>query len=944
MKKLLKNLLNIREGEGNKTFLMFAYIFLIIASLVIMKPIRTSLFLTRYGIEQLPYVFVLVAPAALIFIRLYSNFANKVRLYFLIFNTHLVFISLLIIFWILLYTNVEAGWLLYAFFVYVGIFGLAATSQFWLLANYVFDAREAKRLFGILGAGGILGGIFGGYLDKILAPNFGSNNMLFFCLLFWFICMIILKIVWKEAARYNYKDILAQQQRVQRHRSSDANPFSIIFNSKHLLFLAAVVAIAALVSSFVDYQYAYIASATIEDKDELTAFFGLWLSNLSIISLAVQFLFTSRILKHFGVTTSLFFLPFGILIGAASILLTPALWSAVTIKVGEGSFKQSINKAGMELLYLPIPSIEKNQAKAFIDISVDSFATGAGGLLLIIFANQLGFTVQQISILLFLLLSFWIYLILRVKKEYINSFRYALEKRTIDLEDQNLNVNDAAIFESITGILEGKNERQILYALQLLENINNEEFIPYFQKLLKHPSSEIRYHTLLILQTYKGVDLSSDIKNLVEDGNHNVRVEAIRYLIQHATDNVNLAHQFFADSDFNIITAALVSIALEYKENQSFKEKLDFPKLLDDFIVKLSESNVNDLEKEYIKTNIAIVLGIVSEAELDPLLFNYLFDKSIEVKKAAIDSTGKIRNRMYIPTLIQLLENKFVRKNVRMALAGFGEEIVDQLDPKLDDEQLSLQIRANFFRILSMVGSQKTVKILASYLNHPNYLFRFEAIKALNKLRNKFPLLDINPDIVKEQVLKETVKYQNILSALSLELKMSSPDSPDDDRIKTQQKHMHEARKLLIKALHEKLDGIIERIFRLLGLIYPAQDLYNSYLGIVSIRSSLKANAIEFLDNILDTNLKEVLIPIMENYSSARHLDSARMSSALSATDELQLMERLFESEDNWLKICGLYLVAQLRKFENLHLIEKLTGDPDQRVRDAAEHTLNSLQ
>jgi AAA family ATP:ADP antiporter len=944
MKNLIKNLLNIREGEGTKTFLMFAYIFLIIGSLVIMKPIRTSLFLTRYGIEQLPYVFVLVAPAALIFIRFYSRFVNKIRLNFLIFNTHLVFISLLILFWILLYTKFEAGWLLYAFFVYVGIFGLASTSQFWLLANYVFDAREAKRLFSILGAGGISGGIFGGYLDKILAPIFGTDNMLFFCLLFWFICMIILKIIWKQAARYNYKEILTQQQRVQRHRSSGTNPLSIIFNSKHLLFLAAVVAIAALVSALVDYQYAYIASAIIVDKDELTAFFGLWLSNLSIISLVVQFLFTSRILKHFGVTTSLFFLPFGILIGAVSVLFTPALWSAIAIKVGEGSFKQSIYKAGMELLYLPIPSIEKNQAKAFIDISVDSFATGAGGLLLILFANQLGFTVQQISILLFLLLTIWIYLILRVKKEYINSFRYALEKRTIDLEDQNLNVNDAAIFESITRILEGKNERQILYALQLLENINNEEFIPYFQKLLDHPSSEIRYHVLLILQTYKGVNLSPNIKHLVEDVNHNVRVEAIRYLIQRATDDVNLALQYFTDSEFNIITAALMSIAFEYKENQKFRGKIDFRKLLDEFIMILSESTVNEMEKVYIKTNIAKVLGIVSEVELDPLLFNYLFENSIEVKKAAIESAGNIRNMMYIPALIRLLENKFVRKNVRLALAAFGEDIVDQLDPKFDDEKLSVQLRANFFKIFPLVGSQRTVEILVKYLNHSNNIFRFEALKALNKLRTKFPLLDINPDIVKEQVLKETVNYHNILSALSGELNMSSQDNRDNHRIITQQLNIQEARKLLIKALHEKLDGVIERIFRLLGLIYPAQDLYNSYLGMVSTRANLKANAIEFLDNILDTTLKEVLIPIMDNYSSARHLDHPGTALEKSKVDELQVMERIFESEDNWLKICGLYLVSQLRKFESLNFLKKLAEDPDQRVREAADQALNNLQ
>ena len=60
----------------------------------------------------------------------------------------------------------------------------------------------------------------------------------------------------------------------------------------------------------------------------------------------------------------------------------------------------------------------------------------------------------------------------------MNSFRIALEKRSIDLSDQTLNINDATLFNTLTKILKGKNEKQILYGLQLLENVKNDDFIP----------------------------------------------------------------------------------------------------------------------------------------------------------------------------------------------------------------------------------------------------------------------------------------------------------------------------------------------------------------------------------------------------------------------------------------------------------------------------------
>ena len=68
------------------------------------------------------------------------------------------------------------------------------------------------------------------------------------------------------------------------------------------------------------------------------------------------------------VGVSLLILPSGIFVGAIAILFSPHLWSAILIRIADGSLKQSINKSGIELLALPIPTHIKNQAKTFIDV------------------------------------------------------------------------------------------------------------------------------------------------------------------------------------------------------------------------------------------------------------------------------------------------------------------------------------------------------------------------------------------------------------------------------------------------------------------------------------------------------------------------------------------------------------------------------------------------
>ena len=128
---------------------------------------------------------------------------------------------------------------------------------------------------------------------------------------------------------------------------------------------------------------------SIPDEDELTAFFGFWFSSFSILSLLIQLFLTRKVVGVFGVGISLYILPAGILIGALTILFVPGLWSAVFIKSADGSLKQSINKSAIELLALPVPTEIKNQAKTFIDVVVDSLATGLSGIILITLVNVL---------------------------------------------------------------------------------------------------------------------------------------------------------------------------------------------------------------------------------------------------------------------------------------------------------------------------------------------------------------------------------------------------------------------------------------------------------------------------------------------------------------------------------------------------------------------------
>ena len=50
--------------------------------------------------------------------------------------------------------------------------------QFWLLASEIFNPRQAKRLFSLIGVGGSIAGISSGYLIRPFVQAYGAGNLL----------------------------------------------------------------------------------------------------------------------------------------------------------------------------------------------------------------------------------------------------------------------------------------------------------------------------------------------------------------------------------------------------------------------------------------------------------------------------------------------------------------------------------------------------------------------------------------------------------------------------------------------------------------------------------------------------------------------------------------------------------------------------------------------
>ena len=917
LRKIFNRFLDVRDGELRRLFLMSSYLLLIIGCYVTTKSVRDALFLKQIGTEQLPYVYILIALVVGVIATGYSRLASRVSLQTLIRTTSLLIISNLFLFWLMLHR--VGDWMFYVLYIWVSVFGVITASQFWLLANYIFNPREAKRLFALIGAGGVLGGIFGGYFTSLGAPRFGTENLLLWCMGFMFLTIAILERVSNE--------IVINPSRTGREEPSPAGGetqrlLKLIWSSRHLTILTAVLAITVIIESFVDYQLKFLSNASFGSQDELTSFFGALFAYLGAFSLLFQIFLTPRILKRFGVGASILFLPVGLFAGSLVLAFAPSLLAVGFLKVSDGSFRYSIHRSGIELLYLPVPMSIKNQVKGFIDMFIDRLGRGLGGVLLIFCSQVVILSISQLSLLVCGMICLWIYLSLTIRQEYLNTFRLALEKKTIEPETLRISITDSATLKPILGVLESPDERHVLYAMSLLEDVDTSLWSDQLQPLIRHASPKVRALALERLAADPRPDIAAAVRQCLEDPNLAVRTEAVGYLcLLGGGRPEERVKEFLADQDYAIVSAAVQAVS---KYNWNPEGLID-----QSFIERALRQEGH--QREVARIAAASALGLASDlSPLQSFLAVLLEDESLEVVRTTIRSCGQIRSREALPALVRKLADRRLRSEVREALLRYGSRIIGTLCDYLNDPQESLQVRTNIPKVLSSINSQESVDGLVQALRRLSPFLGYRVIKALNKMRVQFPGLSFNDQAIDLFVLEELKDYYEFFIMLR---------SEDLNESRSQA-----ALRLLRKSLQERMDQKLERVFRLLGLRYPPNDIYSAYNGWRSQQSHIRASAIEFLDNLLLPDLKQLLFPILEESAIDTLLARGNQRFGLERKTRVAYLDQLIHGRDEWLQTISLYVVGSLGLVELLETVRSAESSQSESVRETARHSLRILE
>ena len=426
-KNPLKQIMDIRRDEVPQALLMFAYFFLVITTFAILKPLKGSLFIQFYDqtgfnsfglrlnaaqAELLAKVFnmVIAFVASTIFAFLSRSFRRQKLTY--IFS---IFIAACLIFFM---STLESpvGGTVWSFYLFGDLYSTLMVSTFFAFLNDSVAPEKAKRLYGLIGLGGVSGGAFGATLLAARIKQLSITAWLSICLgVAGGICVVA-----GAAGRLFARLPMPKAEQAAAVTENPATAGArLVFRSRYLLAILAIVGLYEMVSTTMDFQFKSAVAHYLDGEA-----IGVRIANMyaisNVLSFVVQLFFTSFVMKRFGVGMALLVLPGTALIGSVGFLLTPVLLAGSALYVSDNGFNNSINQSAREVLYTPTTRREKYQAKAFIDMFLQRFAKAlAVGLSLGITTFFAGFeSVRWLSLITATILVVWIRIVRFAGKEF----------------------------------------------------------------------------------------------------------------------------------------------------------------------------------------------------------------------------------------------------------------------------------------------------------------------------------------------------------------------------------------------------------------------------------------------------------------------------------------------------------------------------------------------
>jgi hypothetical protein len=353
--------------------------FMLGLSLVLYYSAANAIFLTRSGIQKLPYVYIVNGFLVIAFGIGLAFLGRRVTFRTQALTLNIVLAATILLLWAGIRTT-GSHVVIFLMMAWFRLLFIYTTLTLWELVSRLFDIRQGKRLLPLVGLGVMLASVVGGLLIPAIVAATGAVNLL----LVSAVCLGLYALSLSRILR----DVNETRQETKRNRREGLRP---LVQDRYTRAIFSLKTFTVLTAYLIEYVFYEQAARHFPTQQSLAGFFGTFTAGMTLTMILVAGLLAGRLIVGLGVRGTLFIMPLAMT--ATSLAATVyggliGVGTAFFVLVAVTMFANQVLDKGVDtpafvLLFQPMPRERRLPARVATEGWLGSVALILSGVLLL---------------------------------------------------------------------------------------------------------------------------------------------------------------------------------------------------------------------------------------------------------------------------------------------------------------------------------------------------------------------------------------------------------------------------------------------------------------------------------------------------------------------------------------------------------------------------------
>ena len=365
--RLIIGAADIEANEIKATVTAFAFVFILMASYFILRPVRDAM-ASDWSDAEVSFLWTLQFFISIAVISLYGFAVSQIKFRHLVPAIYSLFAASFVLFYLGTFMFEDRVLIDKSYYVWVSTFALFNTSVFWSYMADLFNKQQAKRLFAIIASGASAGALVGPAIPTIFAGIAGGDTL---TLIAAIMLMLPVPLV-PYLARLKVTDLRNENVHADINEIKiGGNPFAgfkMFLTNPYLLAIGVFLLLYTVNGSFLYFQQKNLLEAY--DRETRTQILGSITLLINLLTFGLAYFATGRLVKKLGMGITLALMPVLMVMGMMILAFTPVITVLLALNVVRNAGNYAVTQPARQMLFTEVDKETRFKAKPVIDVVV----------------------------------------------------------------------------------------------------------------------------------------------------------------------------------------------------------------------------------------------------------------------------------------------------------------------------------------------------------------------------------------------------------------------------------------------------------------------------------------------------------------------------------------------------------------------------------------------